>query len=267
MSEQHPTSSSPNLPGGPMPEWSRFNLRRDLATDTDIGFIDPQGSYFPLGEGETLVHISNDDTRDRDTFVQLGDTLTPFDTWKDSGHDRSDKVHEPKLDKARLNEVMRASLETGVYFGKGLELTNHDKEQFELIASKVEAILEPMYEDPDWQAFMKLVDEGNTKGVLMAFTVHEGTDVPTWCVDGGNDSDVKKIIRRATDGSDAPGIQVPRKVFNLYHWQNTVKGLRRYATFSNDGLKGTSTRYLGQTLKQLAGFVKKMEQNELGQAQ
>jgi len=163
------------------------------------------------------------------------------------------------LDTARLNDLVRMSSESGVYFGKGLELADNDREQFDLVASRVEAELEPMYKDPDWEAFMKLVDEGSGKGVLMSFTTHKGTNVPTWCVDGGDDPAVKKIMR-STDKDSVPGIQVPHKIFNLYHWQKTTEILRGYITRSNESLSGTSPRTLGQVLRSLAAFVKHTEQ-------
>ncbi len=165
------------------------------------------------------------------------------------------------LDTARLNELVRASSEPGVYFGKGLELTDHDREQFDLIATKVETDLEPMYKDPSWEVFTNLADEGRTKGVLQSQTWHEGTTVPTWCVDGGDDPTVKKIMR-STDDGPMPGIQVPHKVFNLYHWQLTADLLRVYITRSNEVLRGTAPAQLGHALRHLATFVKHTQQSQ-----
>jgi hypothetical protein len=72
----------------------------------------------------------------------------------------------PGLDRDRMNELIRASSQTGVYFGRGLELTDYDRIQFSLIADAVDGVLEPEYNDPAWQSFQSLVDEGATKGVL-----------------------------------------------------------------------------------------------------
>lgn len=164
-----------------------------------------------------------------------------------------------ELDKKRLNELTRQALTPGTLFGKNIELTDHDKEQFKLIVSMAQTKLEPLYNDPDWQAFMKLVDEGDSKGVLLSMTSHEGSNIPTWCIDGGDDPAVKKVLRTTEHGT-AAGIQVPSRVYNLYHWHNTVKALKDYTTRTEATLKGTSAKPLGQALQQLASFVKQSEQ-------
>jgi len=168
---------------------------------------------------------------------------------------------QPALDTVRLNELMQASLEPGVLFGRGVELTENDRNQFNQITANVEKVLDPMYQDADWQAFMALVDEGTKKGVLMSFAAHEGTSVPTWCVNGGEDPAVKKIMR-TSEGGSAPGIQVPDKIFNLYHWKNTNETLKQYVARSNETLRGTSPKQLGQALKHLASFVKQTRASE-----
>lgn len=165
------------------------------------------------------------------------------------------------LDTARLNELARISAQPGVYFGKGLDLTDDDRRQFDIVATRVEDILKPAYEHPAWKAFMELVDEGSARGILMSFSPHEGTEVPTWCVDGGEDPEIKKV-RRVTDGKSAPGIQVPNNIFNLYHWHNTTESLRGYASRSNETLRGTSPKPLSQALRHMAVFVKSSQQNK-----
>lgn len=165
-----------------------------------------------------------------------------------------------EIDRTRLNEIIKTTLQPGILFGRGIELTDHDRQQIERVADMVDAKLEPYLEDPDWKKFMTLVEEGNAKGVLISFTMQKGTNVPMWCVNGGDDPEVKKVMR-PTDRSEVAGIQVPQKIFDLYHWQNTLKRLNRYVTTSNEGLRGTSARYLGEDLRHLAHFVKQMPQD------
>ena len=162
---------------------------------------------------------------------------------------------EPVLDSEILNNIMHQALEPGVLFGEGLELTDQDREQLGLVIAKTEAILEPAYQDPRWQEFMSLVDEGNAKGVLMAFSSQGDTNVPSWCFDGGDGAKVRKVIRK-TESGEKPGIEVPSGVFNVFHWHETANNLDRYINTSNETLRHTSSKHLGLDLEQLAWFVK-----------
>ena len=78
--ETIPRPDSHGLPGGPMPEWKFFQSKVDLSTGKEIGFSSPDGNWFPLAEGEELVHVRNDQ-HGRDTFIRSGDIMTPFDQW------------------------------------------------------------------------------------------------------------------------------------------------------------------------------------------
>jgi len=164
-----------------------------------------------------------------------------------------------EIDREKLNIITQKAFEPGVYFGKGLELTMQDRAQFELVLSKGEVMLETLYEDPDWKIFLNLVDEGSKKGVLMSFTNHKDTNVPTWCVDGGEKAEVRKIRRTDGTGQSAPAIEVPTRIFNLYHWHNTLETLRGYATRSDEFLRGTSPKPLGQALYNLVHLIGKTE--------
>lgn len=163
--------------------------------------------------------------------------------------------HIPDLDRIRLNELMQIANRPGVYFGKGLELTDYDREQFEFVASEVEAELAPKYEDPKWQAFVKLLEEGIAKGAIFSIDTHKGTKVPTWCIDGGEEQEIKKV-RLSTEHGEKNGIQVPQEIFNLYHWRLTAQSLRGYITRSNESLSGTSPKELREILRHLAKFIK-----------
>lgn len=173
---------------------------------------------------------------------------------------------EPQLDREALNAVMLAGSEPGVYFGKGLDLTPHDREQFQNVINKTEAALEPQYQDPDWIKFMELVAEGRAKGVLNALRYNEGTKIPAWCVDGGEDPEVKKTLRLSPGGANGASIQVPRRIYNLFHWTQTIDDLKMYVTSSDETLKGRSPASLVKDLRHLAHFAKHSEQNAESEA-
>jgi hypothetical protein len=159
-----------------------------------------------------------------------------------------------ELDTRRLNEIMLTALKPGMLFSRGLELTDYDRDQFQRVAAIIENRLAPHFKHPAWKKFEDLYEEGSSKGILLSFDTHEGTNVPMWCVDGGDDPVVKKVMRESEHGR-AAGIQVPHGIFNLYHWQITTEQLKGYITTPNDLLKHRSTHPLGRDLNQLVNFV------------
>lgn len=155
------------------------------------------------------------------------------------------------LNRDRLNKLTQQALAPGSLFGKDLELTEQDRQQFQVIADRADAALASHYEDPAWQEYERLAQEGGDKGVLTSFSYHQGLRVPTWCVDGGEGDDVavKKVLIASPNSDDKrPGIEVPSRVFNLVHWTNTINSLRSYVRQSNDTVKGRSTKDLGDAL-------------------
>ena len=76
---------SPELPGGPMPEWQLFEQKVHMVDGKQkvVGFNAPDGKYYPLGENEELVHIKSADGHGRDTFVRKDGQDIPFETWKE----------------------------------------------------------------------------------------------------------------------------------------------------------------------------------------
>ncbi|MDP4008475.1 MAG: hypothetical protein Q8P68_04770 [Candidatus Peregrinibacteria bacterium] len=75
---------SPELPGGAMPEWQLFQEKIHLVDGKQkvVGFNDADGNYYPLAEGEELVHIKSADGVGRDTFIRKDGQTIPFETWK-----------------------------------------------------------------------------------------------------------------------------------------------------------------------------------------
>ena len=78
-----PDNIEKRLPGEGLEDWQAFDLRVD-GEQKSVGFKDPDGNYYPLGEGEELVHIKKADDMGRDTFIRKDGTDIPFEEWKES---------------------------------------------------------------------------------------------------------------------------------------------------------------------------------------
>ena len=78
--EQQSYNPDPNLPGDPMPEWSLFT-EKSGQNGVKVGFVDPDGRYFPFDDGESLAHIRGS-SGGRDTYIMSpGGGQTRFEEW------------------------------------------------------------------------------------------------------------------------------------------------------------------------------------------
>lgn len=229
-----------------------------------VGFHDTKGQYFELPKGDELIHILADDGVNRDTFVRRDNgTLTPVDDWKAHRHEGkvSKDTKKDDLDRGRLNEIMQKAMEPRTFFGKGLELTDYDKIQFKKVVVEAEGFLAPMREDPDWKKFGALIDELNSRGGLISFASHENTFVPTWCIDGGPDAEVKETPRpNIKEGNGLTGIQVPSKVFQIFNFSEATEKLAEYARSTNETIKGRTTDHLGLVLFRVGHYLNMLTQ-------
>jgi len=158
----------------------------------------------------------------------------------------------PELDRERLNALTTSASKVGACFGRDLTLSQADREQLLLVCAYTDQELAPYVASPEWQTFEALQQEGDQKGVLISFASHPGTNVPTWCIDGGDAAKVRKI--RADGGRAA--IEVPTLIYNTFHWRLTSDLVRKCADSSDEMLRGGSTKYLGGDLRQLGRFLK-----------
>lgn len=247
-------------------------IKGNVTINLDTFSDDPRGAKSFIRQTARLMGYNVGEFRKADGGIaemMVTGTREGFDSSKASFFDTQEKVADnadqespEELDRPRLNELIEESRRPGVYFGKGLELTDHDRHQFDLIATRVHAYLEPFYEQPDWKKFMALVREEDKKGALISFADHKNTNVPAWCVDGGENAVIEKILRQSEHGT-ANAIQVPSKLFKVYHWKNTVDKLEgNYRDKSNETIKGQSPRQLGNILKNLAVLVDQIESNQ-----
>jgi len=69
------------MPGGALPEWQLFQEKVHLVDGKQkvVGFNSPDGKYYPLAEGEELVHIKSESGSSRDTFIRKDGQEIPFD--------------------------------------------------------------------------------------------------------------------------------------------------------------------------------------------
>lgn len=68
-----------------MPEWQLFEQKVHVVDGKQkvVGFTDPEGTYYPLEDGEELVHIKSENGMDRETFIRKDGREIPFETWKE----------------------------------------------------------------------------------------------------------------------------------------------------------------------------------------
>ncbi len=153
------------------------------------------------------------------------------------------------FDREQLRELTQSTSEPGKYFGKDVLLTNELRHQLDLVTQQAKKVLQPFIDQyhTQWQEYLRLTEEGKDKGVLLSMTSHEGTFVPTWCVDGGALAGVEKI---RVDG--VPRVQVPTHIFNLINWLNITQSIEKVASLSNETIKGRSTSQLGLALTQMS---------------
>jgi len=164
-------------------------------------------------------------------------------------------------DRDRLNELTVAARQPGALLGRDVQLTDEDRQRLVAIADTVDERIAPFYDDPRWIKMSELIEEGGRKGVLTSFSTHPNTNVDTWLIDGGEEADVKKVLRQ-TDEGERPAIEVPTGLFNAYHYRQTSKQLREFATKSDDTLKGRSAKKLGFALLQLGSYTRKTNKSD-----
>jgi len=75
---------SKDIPGGPLPEWQLFQEKIQTIDGNQkvVGFEAPDGHFYPLENGEELVHIKSEDGSKRETFIRTNGRDIPFETWK-----------------------------------------------------------------------------------------------------------------------------------------------------------------------------------------
>lgn len=69
---------------GAMQDWQLFEQKIQIKDGEQkvVGFNAPDGKYYPLEEGEELVHIKSKDEKGRNTFIRKNGADVPFETWK-----------------------------------------------------------------------------------------------------------------------------------------------------------------------------------------
>jgi hypothetical protein len=226
---------------------------------------DPEGAQAFIRQAARLMGHNVDDFQvvdDEDVEMIVKGARKGFDSTKTSFFKATPESLVDDLDRDRLRELTEQVRQPFARFGKEVVLTEHDRFQFDLIAKAARGHLEPFKkEDQDWKDFERLVHKNPD---LISFAHQEGTFVPGWCIDGGENAAVKEVsIQAASGGDPVLGIQVPSKVFNAFHWQVMVENLEvGFRDYSNDTLEGRSTAELGKILQGVLPLVKDIQKGK-----
>ena len=78
-------NSESRTPGKGAADWRLFEIKQQTVGGEPkvVGFNEPAGNYYKLGEGEELVQIQTADGMSRDTFIRKDSTDIPFEEWKE----------------------------------------------------------------------------------------------------------------------------------------------------------------------------------------
>ncbi len=247
-------------PGNGIPERRLFFINT-LFIDGEyknVGFTDPEGRYYPLEEGEELIEEGGGDTPERKTFIQNknGEKI-PFEEWKlgkKESNERdvniSEKIEQLSkgVDRGLLKNIVERTGAQMLY-GKDFELNNEMRKEIEVVGEIMLEYLKIKKESEEWEKLQELIKEGAKKGKLISFAGFP----PHWLIDGGENSSVEKIIRE--DGN--AGIRVSTEIYDLYYWDGIANDLIEAAKISNDALRGKTTMFLNENLRNASSFFKK----------
>lgn len=173
--------------------------------------------------------------------------------------DPSLKAPQPNIDlddpavRDQLRTMSREATQPGALFGRDFDFTPERRILALDVAEAARAKLQPHLDarQDEWDKFQALVKEGTDKGVLLSFTTHQGTFVPTWCIDGGPDAQVHKV--RSDDGKAQ--IAIPSELFGLFDWMQTIDGVEQIAASSDELLKGSQAQQLGAPIGRLSHLL------------
>ncbi|MBD3311703.1 MAG: hypothetical protein GF349_04420 [Candidatus Magasanikbacteria bacterium] len=215
-------------------------------------FEAPDGHTYQLRKGEDLVFKKEHLDEERKPYVRLtNDTLVPFESWKKDRLNIQELVD--KLDRGRLNRLLKELLTPGSLFGRDVNLSPQDRQQLLLVADLASQHLEPQFEDPDWKLFEKIKKQQADKGLLMSPLFP-----PSWLVDKGPYGKVELVEARiGTKKTKIQRIGVPSHIFRLYVHKKQLDWLDDTARNATDKrLKGRTTKSLGEELMGLGEMLK-----------
>lgn len=137
--------------------------------------------------------------------------------------------------------------------------------EVESLAQAANEVVIPKYEDPEWEEYVSIIDDGRVKGVLMSGGYHPGTLVQTFVVQAPEGTAVQKtrIPRLTSDGKDTsiPGVLVPPHIFRL------IENVQCLVTVGNflqrsERLKGVNPNNYGHAIKGLLTILREEDRQE-----
>lgn len=241
-------------PLGTVETWKLLSMSLKMGPDgKTIGLHVPGEKFYRFEDGEEMVFIK--EGAGRKPCIRLGNgTIIDFDTWK-AGKDMQSTApssYHPlseKLDRTHLNEITQNALKQGSLFGKNFNLTPSDIEEIDYVIKMAEDTLAKSEKNPDWTKFLTTIADLFSNG-----SIFNMTNPPGWLIDGGADASVETVKVQ----NQAIQVRVPTSVYNLYFWKEVIRPIKNGIIRSQmlGKMTGTSPRGLGESLVQLASFLK-----------
>jgi hypothetical protein len=175
--------------------------------------------------------------------------------------DLSGQPSAPELDRETLIGLIKDCNQPGALFGVNVTLTDEHRTQLGLVTSEALSRIAPHTDTDDWQEFERIIREKEAEGTLLSFAAHDGTMVPTWCVNGGKDA-VVGLQKQQTEHEETEVIVVPTAVYNTFHWLNAIKYVERWGGYGNETLRGKMASALGEPLQQVGYFLRHSAQEQ-----
>lgn len=245
----------------PVSDWQLFHNKIEIGESgiRVVGFNDPKGDSYFLGEGEDLVVIPSYGDSEPEVFIRMPDkTMIPFKKWKNTYETRDNL--EATLDRHRLSKITKACRKVGTLFGDEIDktsrypiykLTEEDRIAIRVALDIAKVRLEEFksHNKKGWDKLQKVIKELSGKGLLMELWNFP----PKWLVKNDSVSDVQTIM----DGSGGNRrVHVSRELYSLYYWDQLINDIQGNIDRNNEKMNGTSAKYLGDNLAKLSKFFK-----------
>lgn len=246
---------SHRIPGSQLPEWQTYQVTAQNVNGElqETGVTTPDGIHYPFQNQERLAWVRDAKEGTRTGIVTLinGDKI-PLKMWmkreKDAHGNEAVEAIDPlnSLNRDLLRQLTE-ECKTGTLFGKHKTLSAEERQEIKKVVAEMEVRLTAAKSDPQWSEFEKVVKEQSGKGHLISLF----TFPPSWLVNGGEHQKTVEV-----DSTGLVRITVPQNIFHIYVWDGYKDTLEHYATTSDEALRGTSTKSLGEALKNASYFLK-----------
>jgi hypothetical protein len=157
-----------------------------------------------------------------------------------------------QLNLVLLQQLTEVALRPDTQFGRDLNLTAEERDQLMTVVGKANEVLAPRYEDPTWKHFVGITGYESSS---RTFDNHEGTRVPSWCIDNGPNAAMHPVSYYDQDARPLKGLSVPTHIFQLVHLTNTVRDLQAYAVDAHTIPFGYPAEDMGMAVRDLTQLL------------